>query len=162
MEETKTVIANIISISRILFSVVLLFFSPYSHIFAVLYLMCGITDVLDGFVARKLHTESKTGELLDSIADLFFAGAYALKILPFLNLPVWIWIWAALIAAVKIFGIFKKSKKEQKFCFAHSFENKLTGLLLFLLPMTVHLFNVKYSSAVVCAAALVAAVKETA
>ena len=69
-------IANIITVSRILFSLAMILFPPSSVPFAVLYLLCGATDVLDGFVARKLHTESENGAMLDSAADLLFAVVY--------------------------------------------------------------------------------------
>lgn len=153
-------IANIITVCRIPFSLFLFVLSPSSSLFAVFYLLCGITDVLDGFLARKLHTESRTGERLDSVADLFFAAAYAVKILPLLCVPAWIWIWTALIAAEKILGILQRSKKKRSFYIAHSFVNKLTGLLIFLLPLTVRLFDVKYGAVVVCAVATLAATEE--
>ena len=70
-------IANCITVSRLLFSLAMILFPPSSVPFAVLYVLCGLTDVLDGFVARKLRTESKTGERLDSAADLFFAVVYS-------------------------------------------------------------------------------------
>ena len=97
-------IANCITVSRLLFSLAMILFPPSSVPFAVLYLLCGVTDVLDGFVARKLHTESEKGAMLDSAADLFFAVVYAVKILPFLNIPLWIWIWTAIIAGVERMG----------------------------------------------------------
>ncbi len=153
-------VANIITFSRILFSLLLIVLAPFSPLFKTLYLLCGVSDVLDGFLARKLRTESATGELLDSIADLFFTAAYALKVLPHLSVPIWIWVWTALIAVVKIWGILQRSKKERKFYIPHSVANKLTGLLLFLLPMTVHFIDVKYSAAVVCAVATYAAAEE--
>lgn len=31
--------------------------------------------MLDGFIARKMHTESKFGEKLDSFADIVFIAA---------------------------------------------------------------------------------------
>lgn len=140
-----------------LFSLCLFAFSPYSIPFAVMYLLCGISDVMDGFLARKLHTESKNGAMLDSVADLIFAVVYAVKILPLLNIPLWIWIWTALIAAIKITGILLKSKKEQKLFIEHSFGNKLTGFLLFLLPLSVYIADVKYGAMLVCAVATVTA-----
>lgn len=152
--------ANCVTVSRILFSVALLGFSPSSALFAALYLLCGVSDVLDGFLARRLHTQSEKGAMLDSIADLFFAAAYAIKVLPLLHLPVWVWIWTALIAIVKMLGIINASRKERRFCIAHSRANKLTGLMLFLLPLTVRVLDVRYSAAAVCAAASLAAAEE--
>ena len=153
-------IANIVTVSRILLSLFLLFLSPHSVPFGVIYLLCGVTDVLDGFLARKFHTESKVGERLDSIADIVFAVVYAVKILPILHLPIWIWCWIVLIAVVKIVGIIIASKKERSFYIAHSVANKLTGLLIFILPLTVRLFDVQYGAAVVCIVATFAAIQE--
>lgn len=147
-------IANCITVSRIIFSLLLLAFSPISYPFVVLYLLCGITDVLDGFLARKLLTESTTGERLDSIADLFFAVVYAVKILPFLNIPLWLWIWTVIIAVTKITGILIASKRAHKLSIEHSFGNKLTGILLFLLPISICVADVKYGAILVCAVAM--------
>lgn len=153
-------IADTITISRILFSALLLFFPLSSFPFAVFYLLCGVTDVLDGFIARKLHTESEKGAMLDSAADLFFALIYAVRILPRLNLPLWVWLWTAGIAAVKITGIAAVSRKERHLHIEHSFGNRLTGLLLYLLPMSVRIADEKYCAIPVCAAATATAITE--
>lgn len=153
-------IANCITVSRILFALALFAASPNSFPFAVFYLLCGVTDVLDGLIARKLHMESEKGAILDSVADLFFAVAYAVRILPLLNLPLWILIWTASIAAAKITGIFIASTKAHSLSIAHSFGNKLTGLLLFLLPLSVCVADVKIGATLVCIAATVTVIKE--
>ena len=153
-------IANIITFSRMLFSLAMLGFPATSRAFALLYLLCGVTDVLDGFIARRLHTESEKGERLDSMADLVFAFVYAVKILPLLNLPLWIWIWTAIIAATKLTGILIASRKAHSLSIGHSFGNKLTGLLLFLLPLSVCVADVKYGATLVCIVATVTAIKE--
>ena len=155
-------IANCITVSRILFSLCLFLLSPSSVPFAVLYLLCGVTDVLDGFAARKLHTESEMGAMLDSTADLFFAVVYAVTILPFLNVPLWIWIWVAIIGAFKITNILIASAKAHRLSIEHSFGNKLTGLLLYLLPLSVHIADVKYGAILVCTVALGTVIKEMA
>ena len=152
--------ADIITFSRMLFSLLLLAFPPFSASFAVFYLLCGVTDVLDGFAARKLHTESERGAMLDSAADLLFAVVYAIKILPLLSVPLWIWIWTAVIAAAKLTGIVISCRKNHTLSIRHSFGNKLTGLLLFLLPLSVRIADVKYGAALVCITAAAAAVRE--
>ena len=152
--------ADIITVSRIPLSLLLLAFSPSSAAFAVLYLLCGVSDVLDGHIARRLHTESRRGELLDSAADLFFASVYAIKILPLLHIPLWGWIWTAFIAVIKLFGILQRSKENRCLNIPHSPANRLTGLLIFLLPLSVRITDIKYGTAVTCAAASFTAVKE--
>lgn len=160
MEKNNVVIANCITVSRILFSFLLLVFSPSSYYFAVFYLLCGITDVLDGFVARKLHTESKRGAMLDSMADLFFAVIYAVRILPVLSVPFWIWIWTVIIAVVKTAEIIMISRKEHGLYIEHSFRNKLTGILVFLLPLSTFIADVKYGATLVCTVATLVLIKE--
>ena len=153
-------IANSITVSRILFSLLLLVFPPSSLFFAALYLLCGISDILDGFAARKLHSESEKGAMLDSAADLFFALIYAVRILPLLHIPLWIWIWTAVIAGSKVVAVLLRSRKAHRLSIEHTFANKLTGLLVFLLPLSVHFVDVKYGAALVCAAATVAVMDE--
>lgn len=153
-------IADSITASRMLFSLSLLFLPTCSYSFAALYLLCGITDVLDGFAARKLHTESERGAMLDSTADLLFAVIYAVKVLPLLSVPLWIWVWTGMIAAMKITGIVIESRKARRLRIGHSLGNKLTGLLLFLLPLSLCLAEVKYGATLVCIAATVTAIME--
>lgn len=153
-------IADGITVSRILFSLTLLALSPRSPLFALLYLLCGVTDVLDGFAARKLHTESEEGEMLDSAADLVFAVVCAVKILPLLPLALWVWIWTAVIAAAKVTGIIIAGKRGNRLTIGHSFGNRLTGLLLFLLPFSALITDVKYAAPLVCFAATLTVFKE--
>ena len=160
MEAISTVVANGITVSRILFSLTLLAFPPHSSLFAAFYLLCGVTDVLDGFAARKLHTESEKGAMLDSTADLLFALVYAVKILSLLSIPRWIWIWTAIIAAAKVTGILMASKKAHRLCIEHSFGNKLTGCLLFLLPLSICVADVKYGATLICVVATATTIKE--
>lgn len=154
-------IADSITLSRIVFSLLLLFLPPASRSFLGLYLLCGITDVLDGFLARKLHTESEKGSALDSAADLVFAAVYAVKILPNLSVPVWILFWIAGIAAIKIWNIVLASKKKRRFFIRHSMANKITGILIFLFPLSVQFADVRLAGAVVCTAATVSAFEKS-
>ena len=91
---------------------------------------------------------------------MFFAVVYAVKILPFLKIPLWMWIWVAVIGAVKITSILIASTKAHRLLIEHSFGNKLTGLLLYLLPLSVHIADVKYGAILVCAVATGTVIKE--
>ena len=153
-------IADMITGSRMLFSLLLLVLSPRSSSFIILYLLCGASDVLDGFAARKLHTETERGAMLDSAADLLFALVYVIKVLPLLSIPLWIWTWTAIIAAAKILGILLASKKAHRFRIEHSFGNKLTGVLLFLLPLSACMADVRYGATGACVAATVTVIEE--
>ncbi len=70
--------------------------------FWTIYALCGISDMVDGWLARRLHAESKAGSVLDSIADLSFVACCAIQLLPILSIPGWLWIWAVIIVIIKI------------------------------------------------------------
>lgn len=67
-------IPNMLTMARIASLPVLyvLFFLDYFVVFAILYCISGLTDLLDGYLARKLNQVTKSGQLLDSIADILF------------------------------------------------------------------------------------------
>ena len=53
--------------------------------FAVLYLLCGLTDVLDGWLARRLRAESEFGAKLDSATDVCFLCVSLVRLWPVLR-----------------------------------------------------------------------------
>ena len=63
---------NLLTISRIFLAIIifLLLMSNDGHIVAlVLFMFAGVTDYLDGYLARKYNLVSEIGEILDPIAD---------------------------------------------------------------------------------------------
>ena len=152
--------ANLITAIRILCSVALLFCAALSPWFYVLYITAGLSDMVDGWVARKTNTVSEFGSKLDTVADIIFVVACLVKLLPILHLPVWIYVWVGIIAGIKVFNIVYSYVVRKKFLADHSIMNKVTGALLFLLPLTLSVIDVKYSAAVVCAVATVAGIQE--
>ena len=153
-------IANIITGSRIVFSIALLFFPPLSSAFYVLYAAAGLTDMIDGTVARKTNTVSDFGAKLDAIADFIFVAVCLIKLLSILDIPVWLWVWIAVIALIKIINIISVVIKYKRMIAVHSVMNKVTGALLFCLPLTLSFIKLKYSAIIVCAVATFAAIQE--
>lgn len=152
--------ANIITGCRILGSILLLFFPAFSSWFYILYLLCGFTDMIDGSIARKTNSSSKFGARLDTVADFIFAVVCLIKLLPTIQIPSWLWIWIAVIAAIKIINVVSGFACKQRFVVEHTIMNKVTGLLLFLLPLTLSFIELKYSAIVVCCIATFAALQE--
>ena len=141
--------ANIITCVRIVLSAALLFCPPLSPAFYALYLAAGFSDMIDGAVARKTGTVSELGSRLDTIADLVFTAVCLVKLLPVLEVPVWLLIWIAVIAVIKLLNIAMGYIRQKKFAAVHSVLNKVTGGLLFLFPLTLTFIDLKYSAAVV-------------
>lgn len=154
--------ANAITCFRILFSIFMLFVRPLSPAFCVLYALAGVSDAADGFLARKTRTESDTGARLDSIADVVFLAVCLYRLIPVLNVPRWILIWTGIIAALRLYGMTVGFRRFRKLLLPHSRRNKLTGLLLFLLPLTARTAAFPCCAAVVCGVATYAAVRECA
>ncbi|MBE5781261.1 MAG: CDP-alcohol phosphatidyltransferase family protein [Clostridiales bacterium] len=152
--------ANILSSCRILGSVILLFFPAYSAAFYITYLLCGLSDMIDGTVARKTNSTSEFGSRLDAAADLMFAAVSIIKWLPKFHLPWWLWAWGGIIAMIKIGNLILGYVLKKKFISLHTIMNKATGLLLFLLPLTISFAELKYTATVVCAMATFSAVQE--
>jgi CDP-diacylglycerol--glycerol-3-phosphate 3-phosphatidyltransferase len=85
---------NLLSLSRIVFTpvILLLMFSPLAHgtlLAACLFALASLTDIIDGYLARRRSTSSPLGIFLDLIADKVLISAL-LVILAFQGtLPVW-------------------------------------------------------------------------
>lgn len=152
--------ANIITVSRMLLSLALLFFPAFSTPFYVLYSAAGLTDMLDGAVARKTDSVSPFGERLDSLADLVFTAVCLIKLLPVLQLSRWMIVWACVIVLIKLINLLSGFIGQKKFVALHTPMNKLAGILVFLLPLSLAWIDLRYGAAVVCTAATFAAVQE--
>ena len=128
---------NIITIIRVFGALGLLFFGVESSVFWVIYLASGISDMFDGFLARKYHCESKIGALLDSLADIVFVACCCIKLIPVLAFPNWLWIWALVIVLIKVINQISALVIYKKCVFPHTIANKVTGFLLFMgIPVT--------------------------
>jgi CDP-diacylglycerol--glycerol-3-phosphate 3-phosphatidyltransferase len=130
------VLPNIISCFRLFGTVALLFTDPLSTYFYVIYTLCGVSDVLDGTIARATGNTTELGAKLDSIADILFYAVMLFKILPLLikALPGWIWYVVVSVIAVRIMAYIVAALKYRRFASLHTYLNKLTGALIFTVP----------------------------
>ena len=152
--------ANIITILRILCSIAILFCPVFSVAFYSLYITAGLTDMIDGWVARKTNTASALGAKLDTIADFIFVVVCLVKLLPIMDIPIWLYVWIGVIAVIKIINIVSGYVVHKQYVAVHSVMNKVTGTLLFVLPLTISFVDGKYSAIGVCIIATFAAVQE--
>ena len=156
----KKHLANGITVCRMLCSLWMLLCSVFSAPFSVAYLLCGLSDMADGFVARKTDSVTAFGARLDSAADLLFIICASAKLLPALEIPVWLWFGMGAVLAVRLADLAVSLARSGRWLPRHTVLNKVTGLLLFLLPLTVPFVPLQYSAAGVCAIALLAALEE--
>ena len=154
-------LANGITLLRILCSLALLFCLPLSLPFYALYTAAGLSDIFDGWIARKTNSAAKFGEKLDTFADIVFAAVVLIKLLPILELPVWMTVWVGVIALIKLVNIVIGFVSRHTLTAVHSVINKVTGVLVFILPFTVQIIDIRFTAGLVCVIATVAAVMES-
>ena len=152
--------ANIITCFRILVSFALLFFPLHSVPFGLLYLTAGISDMVDGMVARRTNTTSGFGARLDTAADFVFVVICLIRLLPVMDIPTWLYVWTGVIALIKGINIVSGYVMQKRFVAVHTVMNKVTGALLFVLPLTIPLIEPSHSAIAVCAIATFAAIQE--
>jgi CDP-diacylglycerol--glycerol-3-phosphate 3-phosphatidyltransferase len=139
-------VVNGITLSRIVMSVALLYFLNNQVIFITLYLLCGISDVLDGFLARKTNNQTTLGAKLDSIADFVMFSVILFTIFLVLGEKIMLFLpFVLLITIIRISSLIYAACKYKSFVMLHTYLNKLTGLLIFILfPIMFITNNINY------------------
>ena len=151
------VIPNLLSFSRLGLAFVLLLTEPLSPIFLSVFLVCGLTDMLDGMVARRFNACSEHGHTIDSIADTVLAVILLYCVIPVVSWEVWMVIWIAAIAAVRIIAFGIGSVRYGRPAFIHTYLSKAAGILLFLTPFLLVIVGAPVTVAVVCCVSTVSA-----
>ena len=152
--------ANIITCVRIICGIALLFCPVFSPAFYALYVTAGVSDMLDGAVARKTGSVSEFGSKLDTAADFVMVVVCLIKLIPAVRFPRWPIIWIIVIAVIKAVNLISGYIMRKEIVVLHTVMNKVTGILLFALPLTLAFIDLKYSGAAVSAVATFAAIQE--
>lgn len=74
MKDYKVIIPNILTSSRIFLTpvIIILGFLGKYHLVVFLAIICALTDLFDGKLARKWNTVTTKGAKLDAVADKVF------------------------------------------------------------------------------------------
>ncbi len=153
-------LANIITISRLACAGILLFSTPFSSIFWVLYIYGGVSDFADGLTARALKQKSDLGAKLDSAADVAFFFAAVIAVVPVIVVPQWIWICVIAIALIRVTAYVIGYKKYRAFSALHTYANKATGGFLFGTPVFCVVLGVTVTGVILCLLAMISACEE--
>lgn len=152
--------ANFLSYSRICLALMLLFFEPLSTAFFVLYMICGLSDVLDGLIARKTGTTSSFGARLDSLADTLFVVVLLFMLYPVVQLSTGVIIWIIMIGIIRLASIIVALRKYKTYASIHTYGNKVTGIVLFVFPFLYTQAHATLLITFTCLVASVSAVEE--
>lgn len=156
----KRYIPNATTVLRAFCALTLLLFRPLSFWFLLLYAIAGLTDLLDGFLARRFHVESSFGAQLDSAADFLLCAVLLFVFLPYYHWPLWIILWIAGIGLVRVAAALICFVRFRTLAFLHTYSNKATGILLFLFPFLLWLFGLNATSILLCSLASASALEE--
>lgn len=155
-------IPNMLSVLRMALSISLFLFLSNSTLFLIVFLLCGLTDLLDGIIARKTHSQSALGARLDSFGDMLlfltvlvctviWAGEEMLLLLPYI----------AAIAAIRFINLAIAAARFHRFAVIHTYANKATGLIVFISLGVYILTNAIVAFVPVCVIAALSALEET-
>jgi len=153
---------NIISAVRIVGSFALFLTTPLSGAFIAIYALCGLSDMLDGYIARRFGCVSETGAVLDSVSDAIFIAVLAIIFIPIIHWQPWMLIWMAVIVLIRCASLVIGFKKFQALAFLHTYANKITGLVLFGFPFLLILGGLSMTVITLCVIATVSATEELA
>lgn len=154
--------ADAMTMLRIAGTVLLVFLRPLSAGFLLVYTLTGLTDALDGWLARRTGTASSFGARLDSAADLLFFAAMLIRLFPVLlqALPAQLWFTAAGVFLLRVSAYCVAAVRFRRFAPLHTWLNKLTGGALFLLPYMLAASSGAAYSRALCALACASALEE--
>lgn len=129
-------IPNIITSFRMIGTICLFFIQPFSVSFYVVYTLCGLSDVLDGLIARLTKKTTEFGAKLDSVADIMFYAVMLIRVFPLLweILPKTIWYIVAAVFIIRLMAYLVAAVKYRRFASQHTYMNKLTGMAVFSIP----------------------------
>ena len=153
-------ISNYISFSRIIFSLILIVVKPLSITFYTIYIICGLSDIMDGFIARRTGTTSKFGARLDSLADLIMVGVLIMILYPIVKLTDEILIWIISVAIIRVTSIVVALKKYRTFAILHTYGNKVTGIVLFISVTLLPYINTIVLMYIISVVASISAIEE--
>ncbi len=151
---------NYISGSRIVLSVSLLFVMPFSALFYCIYLLCGISDMLDGFVARRWKASSVLGERLDSLSDFIMAVVLFIILIPRVHITKELMIWMIMIALFRVLSVVISCLRFKRPSMLHTYGNKITGFVIFLFPFFYPFLRMNIWIIICCGIASISAAEE--
>lgn len=140
MKKEYLTLPNLITSIRLLGAIVLLFLKPLSIPFFIVFIISGLSDAVDGFVARKMGGESEFGAKLDSVSDLSFYAVSFGRLIPYLyeQLPKTIWYFVGGVIIFRIFMYTLNALLEKQLLTSHTYLNKATSVMLFFIPFFIN------------------------
>lgn len=153
-------IPNMLSLIRLILSFSFLIIRPFSINFYIIFMICVITDILDGYIARKTNNMTAFGEKLDSLADFILVIILIYRIFPLIEIPSWLILWIFVIAAIRFISMLVVYFKFKTLGMLHTYLNKFTGFSLLLGIFLIPVVHMNILGVVLCIIGTVSAIEE--
>ncbi len=126
----KFTISNLITFFRLVLLPFIIFFLIKKErlIAFIIMLIALISDVVDGYIARRFHQESELGKLLDPLCDKISLVVILITLLIINSIPVWAVVIIALRDALILLGSYVIFKKK-RLVYKSNILGKATGFL---------------------------------
>lgn len=157
---TEVDISDILSISRMIGAVLLLFTTPLSLLFLVIYGYCCLSDVLDGAIARMHGNIDRKGEILDSTADIVLTICLLASLIPFLPWEGWMITWIAVIAVVRIISLGIGISRFGRLALLHTYGNKFSAFLRYLAPFLLQFIDLSTMMLFLCTVTTISSLED--
>jgi cardiolipin synthase len=123
-----------------IFCVIYFSHTEFSFIIAVIvFLAAGITDILDGFIARKYNLKTELGAILDPLADKLMIITVLFCLYYESIIPLWIFI-LVLVKETLMIGFAASMVKKYKEVIHANYSGK-AATFLFYVSITMMVFN---------------------
>jgi cardiolipin synthase len=125
------------------FLFVYFYFSPFTYRYAIagaIFALAGLTDIVDGYLARKFHAVSHLGKILDPLADKLMQMAVFVCLYLDHLIPLWILLLFVFKECVLLLGgalILKRGRKME----SSKWYGKMATILIYAAVMPLILFH---------------------
>jgi len=126
---------NMLSFMRLVLAIPLMLLTPFELPFMIVYVIAGVSDMIDGPLARKLNATSQFGATLDASADILLILIVLFRILPLISFSSWIIIWIVIAIIMKVLSSVIGYIRHKRFILLHTYLNKFFVVMLFLFPI---------------------------
>lgn len=127
-------VPNILTLIRFLAIPVLAYLiyagDEYNTVAFILFLAIWLTDMLDGYIARRFHQVTNFGKLFDPFVDKIFQLTTAIMMFLVDKLPLWVPIFICIKEALMIAGSALLLKKKELVVFAKWYGKLATVLFV--------------------------------
>ncbi|MBM7541038.1 CDP-alcohol phosphatidyltransferase family protein [Amphibacillus cookii] len=153
-------VPNILSLLRIVMATLLLIAFQYPVIFSFMFIIIGLTDIFDGYLARRLNCESNYGARLDSIGDFIFFMVVCFFAIYTDLISTWLYYFIVMLVIIRLINLVVTRIKYKQFIFVHTFLNKLSGAFFYLAFLALYILDSEWIAWLACLIAFLSAIEE--